>query len=231
MRINHIDFVTTLQRPPKNILCTSIVFLFLESLRAQLAIKETTARLAEVVKITEPPMPPEEPEEQEDGARMYFTRPNQLLNIFSELEQSNLFLIQNSQQSEEGLEELRASYKQTRHDMEAETASLKQQIEDLTAVIHQEKSKGQVLKNQTMANSDGAMSFNGQTVTMEDLVAKLTEVYVQCGFDRDNSAGSHPQEDRQDAHAAQPADPEEEGAGGTQAQRRGGRAAGVLGSA
>lgn len=40
-----------------------------------------------------------------------------------------------------------------------------------------------------MQNSDGMMSFNGQTVTMEELVARVSEVYVQCGFDRDNSAG------------------------------------------
>ena len=47
----------------------------------------------------------------------------------------------------------------------------------------------QVLKNQTIQNNDGVMSFNGQTVTMQELITKVTEVYVQCGFDRDNSVG------------------------------------------
>lgn len=51
------------------------------------------------------------------------------------------------------------------------------------------KRNRQGLKNQTIQNSDGLMSFNGQTITMEELVSKVTEVYVQCGFDRDNSVG------------------------------------------
>ena len=88
-------------------------------------------------------MPPEE-EEEEEGPEMFFTKPEQLLSIFSELEQSNLFLIQNAQESEEGLEDLRAKYKQTKEDMEAETASLHNQISELKSHIAHEQSKGQV---------------------------------------------------------------------------------------
>ena len=39
---------------------------------------------------------------------MFFVEPRQLLNIYSQLEEQNLFLIQNAQESEEALEELRA---------------------------------------------------------------------------------------------------------------------------
>jgi hypothetical protein len=157
-------------------------------------IKETTTRLAEVLKLTEPPEPAEEEEVEETtgpeaGPAMYFTETNQLLSIYKELEQNNLFLIQNSQESEEALEELRANYRQTKVEMEAETESLHHQIGELRGMIRQEKAKGQVYKNQTIRNSDGVMSFNGQTVTLEDLYATVTEVYVQCGFDRDASAG------------------------------------------
>ena len=38
---------------------------------------------------------------------LYFTDPQQLLDIFSELEEQNLSLIQNSQETEETLEEMR----------------------------------------------------------------------------------------------------------------------------
>ena len=36
---------------------------------------------------------------------MYFTQPEQLLDIFTQLEESNLFLIQNSQETEQALEQ------------------------------------------------------------------------------------------------------------------------------
>eukprot|EP00191_Tetraselmis_sp_GSL018_P005466 CAMPEP_0177599912 /NCGR_PEP_ID=MMETSP0419_2-20121207/13290_1 /TAXON_ID=582737 /ORGANISM="Tetraselmis sp., Strain GSL018" /LENGTH=595 /DNA_ID=CAMNT_0019092765 /DNA_START=281 /DNA_END=2069 /DNA_ORIENTATION=+ len=159
-----------------------------EAERAEAAIKETTARLAEVLKIPEPPEPLEE-ESHDEVPEMYFKNSSQLLSIFSELEQSNLFLIQNAQESEEALEELRANYNTKREEMEAETASLQQQLKDLQRSIAREKAKKEILKTQTMKNSDGVMSFNGQSVSMDDLISKVSEVYVQCGFDRDASAG------------------------------------------
>jgi hypothetical protein len=82
------------------------------------------------------------PEEEED-APMYFQvcvifwfltahdkethfavmqEPQQLLDIFTALEESNLFLIQNSQETEEALEELKAKFAETRQRMEAESA-------------------------------------------------------------------------------------------------------------
>ena len=39
---------------------------------------------------------------------MYFQDPRTLLQIYAQLEEQNLFLIQNAQESEEALEELRA---------------------------------------------------------------------------------------------------------------------------
>lgn len=48
---------------------------------------------------------------------MYFGDPQQLLDIFAELEEQNLSLIQNSQETEEALEELRQTIKQTQDRM------------------------------------------------------------------------------------------------------------------
>lgn len=45
---------------------------------------------------------------------MYFTDPQQLLDIFSELEEQNLSLIQNSQETEEALEEMKSTIKETK---------------------------------------------------------------------------------------------------------------------
>ena len=44
---------------------------------------------------------------------MYFTEPRQLLDIFTQLEEQNLFLIQNSQETEQALEILRQDFSET----------------------------------------------------------------------------------------------------------------------
>ena len=41
---------------------------------------------------------------------MYFREPEQLLDIFTTLEEQNLFLIQNSQETEQALEELKQTF-------------------------------------------------------------------------------------------------------------------------
>ena len=48
---------------------------------------------------------------------MFFTDPQQLLDIFSELEEQNLSLIQNSQETEEALEEMKQTVKSTKAKM------------------------------------------------------------------------------------------------------------------
>jgi hypothetical protein len=45
---------------------------------------------------------------------MYFKEPAQLLAVYAALEESNLFYIQNAQETEEALEELRAKYRDTK---------------------------------------------------------------------------------------------------------------------
>lgn len=48
---------------------------------------------------------------------LYFQDPQQLLDIFSELEEQNLSLIQNSQETEEALEEMKHTMKMTKDRM------------------------------------------------------------------------------------------------------------------
>lgn len=50
----------------------------------------------------------------EEPVPMYFTEPQQLMDIFSALEEQNLFLIQNSQETEHTLEELRHAFAETK---------------------------------------------------------------------------------------------------------------------
>lgn len=53
--------------------------------------------------------------EQEEEGPMYFHDPHTLLQLYAELEEQNLFLIQNAQESEEALEELRAKFRWSPH--------------------------------------------------------------------------------------------------------------------
>ena len=48
---------------------------------------------------------------------MYFKEPNQVLSLFMELEEQNLSLIQNSQETEESLEEVRQTRMMTEQRM------------------------------------------------------------------------------------------------------------------
>ena len=48
---------------------------------------------------------------------MYFRTPEQLLETFAALEERNLFLIQNSQETEEALEELKQKFESTKRHM------------------------------------------------------------------------------------------------------------------
>ncbi|XP_072454465.1 cilia- and flagella-associated protein 100 isoform X2 [Notamacropus eugenii] len=63
--------------------------------------------------------------ESDDELELYFTEPRQLLDIFTELEEQNLSLIQNSQETEETLEEIRNSMRNARNKMDREINQLK----------------------------------------------------------------------------------------------------------
>jgi hypothetical protein len=60
---------------------------------------------------------------------MYFSRPQQLLEEFTQLEESNLFLIQNCQDSEQQLEELKQQYRDAERTWTRNTATLEVRFE------------------------------------------------------------------------------------------------------
>jgi hypothetical protein len=59
---------------------------------------------------------------------MYFTDPQQLLAVYQELEESNLFYIQNAQETEESLEELRCKLRDTKARMGTDVGALEVHI-------------------------------------------------------------------------------------------------------
>lgn len=81
-----------------------------------------------------------------ETGKLYFQDPRTLLLIYAQLEEQNLFLIQNAQETEEALEELRAKARSTRTRMDAESEGLQGQIQVLQLAITAESEKCRILK-------------------------------------------------------------------------------------
>ena len=126
----------------------------------------------------------------EEEPPMYFTEPKQLMDIFSSLEEQNLFLIQNSQETEHTLEELRHAFKDTKSTMDARTGLLQKQIDELQGLIATEESKAKALiqKRDSAAELGAAVekeisSQQEKESMLHELHLKVREVYTQCGHD------------------------------------------------
>merc|ERR1712167_416817 len=79
--------------------------------------------------------------ESDSDIPMYFTEPQQLLDIFANLEQTNLFLIKTCQETEESLEDLKQKFEAEKVKTHKETAELNRQMEELELQIRTEKEK------------------------------------------------------------------------------------------
>jgi len=126
---------------------------------------------------------------------MYFVHPQQLMDIFAALEEQNLFLIQNSQETEHTLEELNQQLKETRLSMDAQTGQLQYQIVELHNQIESEDNKAKALrlkrenaKLESSAGSGADVVASAPTQAqkeklLSELHAKVAQVYEECGFD------------------------------------------------
>lgn len=115
----------------------------------------------------------------EDRDEMYFKKPEQLLEIFAQLEERNLFLIQNVQETEEQLEELKQKMAETELQMREKTELLDKNIRGLNEKIHVEQEKAEQYRKRTYANT----SAGNQHKLLQALSEKVREVYGKCGFD------------------------------------------------
>jgi hypothetical protein len=144
------------------------------------------------------PLPPKLEDEvvelPEEEPPMYFVEPKQLMDIFASLEEQNLFLIQNNQETERTLEELRHAYEETRRTMDSRTESLDAQITELqTSIQEQERlSKELAHSKNAAAGGDAEHKSSSQSEATSDetkerllavLNAKVSSVCDACGID------------------------------------------------
>lgn len=119
-------------------------------------------------------------DDSDEDPELFFTDPQQLLDIFAELEEQNLSLIQNSQETEEALEEMKQTVKNTKAKMEKETDILKEQIERLNTAIAKEEEKAHDLETKARMFSFGEFKADDQEKMLSLLNKKVEDVYRSC---------------------------------------------------
>ena len=112
-------------------------------------------------------VPTEEDYDSDDSCELFFNDPKQLLNIFAELEEQNLSLIQNSQETEEALDEMKQTIEATKAKMNKETEVLKAQISSLESQITAEEEKSKELEHKSKMFSYGHYEGDGQEKMLE----------------------------------------------------------------
>lgn len=126
-------------------------------------------------------------DDDDDGSSvpMYFTEPEQLMRVFTQLEEQNLFLIQSVREAEETLQSVKAKHVSTKEQMDAETSTLRGQIAQLQQAIDAEERKGERLMRQLQSGNEGDDNTIEKELT--ELTKRVTEVYLECGFAHDPS--------------------------------------------
>ncbi|XP_063063932.1 cilia- and flagella-associated protein 100-like [Engraulis encrasicolus] len=132
-----------------------------------------------------PPSPPAEDFSNYDlsefeDPQLFFSDPQQLLDLLTELEKQNLNLIQNSQDTEETLEEFRITMINTRKKMEKETEQLAQHVEIISHQIERESERAAELELKARLFSFGEYKADHQDRMLDTLGKKVEEVYRLC---------------------------------------------------
>merc|ERR1712003_618793 len=99
-----------------------------------------------MTKIATPEEIVEDESSDDEEIELYFKEPQELLAMFHELEDQNLSLIQNGQDMEENVEEIKKQAQITRQRLGKETTFLSDQIELLNAAVKREDEKIEDLK-------------------------------------------------------------------------------------
>ena len=117
---------------------------------------------------------------------MHFEQPEQLMDIFSTLEEKNLFLIQSMQEGEQSLDDLELSFVDKKVEMNKKTSALEENINELKNSIAREENKVNQLRERAQHKS-------GDVIKHEELLSSMGEtvkhIYQRLGF---SDAGSSP---------------------------------------
>merc|ERR1719446_69316 len=113
---------------------------------------------------------------------LYFTKPDQLLEVFTTMEEQNLFLIQTSQDKEQTLEESQQKLNEKKRSIGLHLAKLHQNMAEVEGYIKEEQEQSEVLRQQAL-KTRGASE---RDQLLEDLTNKIIEVHSMCGHDAEH---------------------------------------------
>ncbi|XP_039333090.1 cilia- and flagella-associated protein 100 isoform X2 [Saimiri boliviensis] len=128
------------------------------------------------------PVPTLQEDTDSDGEepQLYFTEPQQLLDVFRELEEQNLSLIQNRQEMEETLDELSHTLKHTQIRMDREVNQLKQWVTTMMMSITKEEDTAAELELKARVFHFGEYRGDQQDKLLQSLNRKVLDVYRHC---------------------------------------------------
>lgn len=118
---------------------------------------------------------------------MYFNQPYQIAQIFSNMEEENLFLIQNAHEAEQSLDEMSSRFQEKKEGVQEKVDNMQEKINGLKRSIILKQQDIQVTKNHLEGKN--GVSKRQDEESVQTLSKKVKEVYLQCGF---NDAGSTP---------------------------------------
>ncbi|XP_061053380.1 cilia- and flagella-associated protein 100 isoform X4 [Eubalaena glacialis] len=128
---------------------------------------------------------------EERELELYFTEPQQLLDVFMKLEEQNLSLVQNTQEMEEALEELSFTLKNTQIRMDREVGQLKQWITTLMMSIAKEEEIAAELELKARIFHFGEYKGDQEDKLLESLNRKVLDVYRHCvGSQQESGLGT-----------------------------------------
>ncbi|XP_069485927.1 coiled-coil domain-containing protein 38 [Ambystoma mexicanum] len=112
----------------------------------------------------------------DEDPEIYFTDPEQLLEVFLDLEEQNLTLIQNCQETDETLEEIRDRGFKIQQKLSQKTETLQGHLENLGVACNREEEKVEDLQLKAKMFSYGEFKSE-QDITLTMLHKKVAEVY------------------------------------------------------
>ncbi|XP_040593142.1 cilia- and flagella-associated protein 100 isoform X1 [Mesocricetus auratus] len=136
---------------------------------------------------------PSQDDTDSDGEELalYFTEPQQLLDVFTQLEEQNLSLIQNTQEMEETLDDLNVTLKNTQIRMDREVNMLKQWITTMMMSISKEEESAAELQLKARVFHFGEYKGDQQDELLESLNLKVLDVYRKCvGMQQEANLGT-----------------------------------------
>ncbi|KAL3972644.1 RNA exonuclease 1 [Sarotherodon galilaeus] len=146
------------------------------------SIQETRLSPAHSDSLVADPKLDSDSSDYEDEPELYFTDPQQLLDLMTELTEQNLSLIQNSTRVEETLEQLQQSLKTTKKNHEKDEEQITMQINEMKERIEKEKARGARLERKVLLHV--SLNTQDQDVLLDALSEKVAEVHCSCVDDR-----------------------------------------------